>query len=186
VPSPFSPATIPSSGGGSISQLFHSVLGADAASVDTGANGVGQSANHLLIVMLLRSTLAANTDTIRFRFNADATGTAYFTQDFFANQTTPNAAASQASGFVVTIPAASSTANLFASVTITVPRYTSALIKPCTIETGYVQGAIGGTTLFSNQLAAWWNNTAAITQAAAVMPANNLLAGSSLTVYGLT
>ena len=185
MPSPFTPSTVPGSGSGGLTLLGSQVATGTLTTLDSGAAGFGTTFSMLYIVMLLRCDTVAFTDTIRLRFNADATGTAYFTQEVRAQNGAASGPSSQASGFNLPIMAASSGAGFFTGITCQVPAYGNAQRKSIVGVLGYTTGAIGGTTLMADAFSGWWDNTAAVTRVQAVMPANNFITDSALYVYGI-
>lgn len=183
------PSSISSSGGGAITQLFDATLGADAATIDTGASGIAGTANHLLIVIQARCTTVAATDTMRFRFNGDTGSNQYHENMFGTGATAAAAESNPGGGFDLTIPGASAAAGWFATLTLWVPSYLSTTVR----KTVAIQAGAQVTNTFqgANSLTArvetgLWNSLAAINQATMVMPANNFLTGSRMTIYGLT
>ena len=65
-----------SAGGGGITSLFHQTLLADAASIDTGANGIAQTATTLIVRGIVRTTQAIGISTVSVTINGN-TGANY-------------------------------------------------------------------------------------------------------------
>ena len=176
-------------GSGAMTQLFDSQLGSDQATIDTGAAGIAQTANHLLVILQLRCTTAAATDTLRFRFNGDTAGN-YYHENMFGTGAAAGAAESNpGGGFDMTIPGASAAAGWFAAFTVYIPNYATTVNR----KTAHFQSGtqVSATFQAANSLTArtesgLWNSTVAVSQLTCVMPANNFLAGSRMTIYGLT
>lgn len=171
-------------GGGAMLQLFDSTLGGAAASIDTGAGGVAGSANHLLIVLLLRTTEAATTSFPLLRFNNDSA--ANYDQ---VSVTGAAAASSQQNagntGLVMNVPGASSArAAVFGASEVLVPAYVQTTAeKAASFITGHSDSTAAN--MQTQQISGSWRNTAAITRVQIVAAANNLAAGSRMTIYGL-
>ena len=176
-------------GSGAITQLFDSTLGSDAATIDTGAGGIAGSANHLIVVLVLRCTTGAATDTLRFRFNNDTAGN-YYHENLFGTGAAPGAAESNpGGGFDLTIPGASAPAGWYAGFTIWIPSYASTSIrKTAHIHSGAQVSASfqGANSLTARAESGLWNDTSAVSRLACIMPANNFLTGSRMTIYGMT
>lgn len=177
-----------SSGGGGVSRLYTTTLGADAASIDTGANGIAGSATHLHIVCAIRSARAANTfDTLRFQFNAD-TGTNYNSTLLFGQGTAASSSFDAAGvGVYAECPAATAPAGWFGAIVIAIPQYTSTTPrKQCVVQFDYVKALSSGNVI-SATLNGTWNSTAAITRLTIVSGNSaNILAGSQISIYGMT
>lgn len=166
-------------------QLFDSTLGADAAAIDTGANGVAQTANHLLIVLLLRTTQAAVGSNTNVTLNNDS-GANYDRVNVTANSTSPTSSAGAAESACVVITPGASVANasLFASAVILVPAYVQTTANKSLLPlAGYADSTTtDGLVQIRPTL---WRSTAAVTRVAATAASGNLKAGSRMTIYGL-
>lgn len=161
--------------------LFDSTLGSDAASIDTGANGIVSGYRTLLVYLVLRGTDVAVSGTARFRINNDS-GTNYDQVDAFAGGLSGTQNLNAQTGAVYGIPAASATAGYAAAVVLTIPAYTDTnFFKVARIESGY---DLSTTAQVSDQGVFTWRSTAAVTQLAVASAAANLKAGSRMTIYG--
>lgn len=173
-------------GGGTsgMSRLFDSTLSGAAASIDTGANGVAGTSSHLLIVMKLRATAAATTDTCTLTFNGD-TGAHYYmvSGDFFG--TTANAVHGEGAAnlSLESVSAATAPADIFTPITLFVPCYADGHNKSVNALAGYRTGNASGNVLAKAEIG-YWDQTAAINQVT-VTTASTFVAGSRLTVYGM-
>lgn len=172
-----------SGGAGGLSSLFDSTLGANAASIDTGANGIAAGHSDLLILLYLRSTAGAN-DTLKLTFNGD-TAANYAAGGAFGGAGTGSwanngVAAISDGGLIV---AADRTANRFSAYSIHVPLYGGANFKAVT---GSIVRPESATSTTTGTLGGVWLSTAAINQVT-VTPTTgpNFLAGSRMVIYGL-
>lgn len=173
-------------GGGSstLARLFDSTLGADTASIDTGAGGVAAAGSHLLVVLLLRSTQAAVNSNANLVVNND-TGTNYDRVNSTANSAgTSASAAIGESAAVIVCPGASCAAGIFAAATVVVPCFQQTTADKILIPySGYAD------TTAANSLVqirpTTWANTAAVTRIAVSAASGSLKAGSRMTIYSL-
>src|SRR5690348_3688092 len=123
----------PSTGGvGAL--LFDSTLSGSAASIDTGANGIGQAYNVLDIYMYLRGDTAAVATNVNITFNND-TGSNYDYQVVSGNNVTAGASNNHGVAQISwTTLAASATSSDFGVGYMTIPAYTQ--------TTGFKNGLI--------------------------------------------
>lgn len=142
-----------------------------------------QTYNDLIIVVTARGTRAAAADFLRLRFNNDATASAYDSQSFDNGTNSPflnTTVGTCDSG----MPAASATAGLFSATTVVVQGYSSTSIKKSWFANG-CNPQTANTTLFASYAAGVWHNTAAISRVGLFGGTTaNLLAGSSVRIYG--
>lgn len=170
---------------GAFTSLFDSTLAAPAASIDTGAAGVSQAFNHLLIVLLARSTQAVGQANVNVTFNADAAGN-YDRVNVTGASTGASASAATADSAATVLVAGGSigSATVFGAAHLLIPAYRQTTadkqvllltgFADATASDGIVQGAMKH-----------WRSTAAITQITATAASGNLAAGSRMTIYGL-
>lgn len=173
--------------GDAMVQLFDTTLTVANATIDTGASGIAPTANHLMIVLYLRSNAAATNDNLGLRFNNDSGANYYQSEVDSGNSSTPGASgqASATSMHLVVVPAASAPANAFSPFSIFVPNYLGTVgSKSATISGGF-QVSHGVTGTQSNQQAGWWDSTAAITRVQIVATTGQFIAGCRMTIYGL-
>lgn len=173
-------ATAGGSGGRSI--LFDSTLGADAASIDTGAGGIAGTFDSLDVYILARTTEAVAQSNLRLSFNADA-GANYDEHLFQILNATTFAGAAVAQTFnTIGCPGASYGAGAFGHWHITLPAYRQTVAHK--VWRGHFTALDTGAGNCYEQLRSGrWRNTAAITRLAIAAQAGNILAGSRLTVY---
>jgi hypothetical protein len=173
-------------GGGALSQIFNSLLVGSAASFDI--QNIPASFNHLLIIGYLRSDTAAAITGCVARFNNDSAAN-YDEDRLSASAGTPSAAESLGGTSITlaVVPANTATANYFGAVSATLPSYLNAtgnkpIVSPFhqsdSNVTGHVQPGVGG--------GKWRTAGTPITRVTILPGAGNWVAGSQLSVYGLT
>jgi hypothetical protein len=176
-----------SGGSGAFVQLFDTTLAAASATIDTGANGVAGTANHLLIVLYLRSNASSTNDNVGLRFNNDSSAIYYQGEVNSGNGSSPGAS-QQIGGtsmHLVVVCAANAPANAFSPFTISVPQYAGTVgSKSANMSGGFQTGHGSGATQGSQQVG-WWDSTAAITRIQIVASSGQFVAGSRMTIYGL-
>lgn len=172
-------------GAANLTVLFNSTLGADAASIDTGANGIAQTASHLLIYFTGRTTQAVTLSATNMTLNGDSTAV-YDRYSFTVTGTAGaqgSAYATNSWGWAQT-PGSSADANVQAVAVLFIPDYTSSKVHNSFGFSGHIATAATG-----NSVAAFstlrYRTAAAITQLTATANSGNLVAGSRLTIYGL-
>ena len=117
------------------------------------------SFNHLLLLALLRSTVAATGDNVYGLLNGDSTAANYHRAEHLGGSTHSSAVADNP--IICGCPAASSPADYFGIVRIWIPNYTAARYKVMQSLTGERRDA---TTSYAQHRTVHWENTAAITQ----------------------
>ena len=169
--------------GGAMTKLFDTTLGADTASIDTGANGIPSGFSAIKIVILARSTLVASTENVNIRFNNDS-GSNYLWEELKGVAATASAAAQAATTSInPAIPAASETANYASSMDLEIPGYDqTSFYKAGLYRMG--RPVASASPLFSDRAFSYLS-TAAITRVAVSSPGANLKAGSRMIVYGM-
>lgn len=183
-------AGVPSSShaSGGAASLAAVTLGADAASIDTGANGVGGGYTSLHIVCSIRSARAANTsDVLRFHLNNDA-GANYNNEILFGSAASASASEEfGATGIYAECPAATAPANHFGIVVIDIAAYTSAVHVFAYAYSFQYARAFTSTNLKANYAGGVYNVAGAPITRVAVVSGNaaNLLSGSSMIITGL-
>lgn len=171
--------------GGIGAVLFDSTLGADTASIDTGAAGVAGGYKTLLILIVGRTDEAVKASTVTIQFNADS-GTNYTRQFNGAVNANPSASDTTADAGVL-FPLVGSTylASAPGMIRLVVPAYDQTTF----FKIADVTGGASSTTAADGQvyaMSATWRNTAAITRVAVsvVTAAKKLVAGSRMTILG--
>ena len=165
--------------------LFSSTLGSAAASIDTGANGIPSGYKDLYIIVNVRSAEAVVESTAQMTFNNDS-GANYNEQDIRVINTTVSAALTLGNTFMTlralgaSAPAAAATQHA-----LQVANYTGTTFYK-NVSGGYVSISGTAATCRTGNKSSQWASTAAITRVALAGPgANNLAAGTSMSIYGM-
>lgn len=166
-------------------ELFDSTLGADAASIDTGAGGFSTSLDHLLVMILARTAQVAVFSSLQITLNNDS-GANYDTQNLRARNVTVDASpTAAASALGPNAPGDSVAATVFGGVMLWIPSYAQTTAQKVVIEWsgwGEDTAAEEGVHMRAHR----WRNTAAISRL--IMTGGggaNLRAGTRMTVYGI-
>ena len=182
------PIITPSSGGsgGAQTQIFNSLLSGSAASFDI--TGISGTFNHLMIVGYLRGDTAAVTVGVVLRMNNDSAAN-YDEQRITGAQATA-AAAEGIGGTQSTIgivPANSATAAYFGAVWAIIPSYLNATgDKPVVSPFSEASSNVTGGQLVGVASGKWRTTATPITRLTVLPGAGKFVAGSHLSVYGLT
>jgi hypothetical protein len=169
--------------GGGPSALFDSTLGSNQAAIDTGAGGIAQTADHLLVVMLLRTTEGVVPGAALLTFNADV-GANYDRQTArIVNTSLSGTIALAGTSVLIGALGASAQAGAFSAITLQIPCYRQTTAhKSFHWQTELVEDTATVTrTEFGGGR---WRSTAAITRLAITGSNGNLVAGSRVSVYG--
>lgn len=168
-------------GGGGLTKLFEQTLGADAATIDTGAGGIPATSTHLLILATLRGTNASISQLAELRFNGDAANN-YSGHTFALNG---NADQSSVSGLLLgSIVAATADANVFSDLVLFVPFYNDTVIRSVIGMLGSRATMAAGQSILG-LCAGRWNATTAVSQLTFILTAATYKAGSHVVVYGI-
>lgn len=166
-------------------RLFDSVLGADAASFDVSS--IVQTYKHLQLLLQVRGTKAAQNCAPLLRFNNDSGSNYRWNVDYVASNASGHndiQSGGDTSARIGLCPAASATAGAAAVIEILIPNYAGATFRKQATALGHA-GDSGSGIDHSFRGGCGWLSTAAITRVAIFPDANNWLAGSRLTIYGL-
>lgn len=163
--------------------VFDSTLGANAASIDTGANGIAAGYGVITVYVIGRSTIASVDGGIFVRVNNDSGANydqAYVGLD--AGAATSGTALAQTQ-WSVDFAGASLDANSASILSIVIPGYDKTVFHK---EGTIFESGSSGTAANNWQLTAAlrWRNTAAISRIAVLPSSGQLLAGSRLIVLG--
>lgn len=172
---------------GGMTAIFDSTLGGSAANIDTGANGIPQTYDHLICMYNARSDRAVTIEDAYIQINNLSGATDYRWEQLGVTTTVPASTESigTTTGLVGSLAAASNTANAFGSGVIFLPYYRSAAFKQYMSLGGAAGGTTGGMNGF-RVVSGACATTGAISRikfAPSVGP--NLIAGSRFTIYGL-
>lgn len=174
-------------GGGGLPLLGSQVIGVGGGTFDIA--NIDQTYNDLLIVCIARGTRVAVNDTLLLRFNNDSAAANYEGERVSGNlaaaaAATQNAAANSGLFLNLSMPAASSTANVFGVTECWVHGYSStAWLKNALI---FNWGNYNGATAREVDInGGQWSSTNAINRVQALGNTTaNLAAGSTLRIYG--
>lgn len=166
--------------------IYHSTLGADAASFDV--TSIPATFEHLYLVAQLRATDAAAQVAVHIRFNNDSGASKYDQQYQQAvdTTTTSDGTSAQTYGFFGGMPGAGASGDRASAMEVLIPRYAGTTFHKTFRGIG---GRVIGTAdsdLYVQDVTGHWRDTSAINRITIYPSANNFLAGSSLTIYGLT
>ena len=183
-------AQVPISGiaGSGLVKLFDSTLGADALTIDTGANAIPSGHGCLLVYLTVRSARAAQVlDTAIFTFNGDAA--AHYWRNRVNSQNTTLAGIQSGAAPVSSLPfdcyGDSGPANAASTIVLEIPNYDgTTFLKTLTGRVGTPSSTDANSLTEQGSFA--WNSTAAINQiTVASSTGSNLRAGSRLQIYGV-
>lgn len=165
--------------------LFSSVLGADTAAIDTGANGIAAGFTVLEAWFLGRTTQAAVLSTLKITVNNDS-GANYDWESVAGSNVTASAslAAAGTSWASGAIPGANATAGQAAVFCITIPFYAATTFrKQGTLLNVQAEPSVAGDN-FAIAASLGYRATTAISRMAFTAGSGNLLTGSSVIIYG--
>lgn len=173
------------SGGGGV-QLFFQALGAPAASIDSGAAGFSGSFTSLLILIQVRTNTAATNVAGKILFNNDSGGNYDRTRLQTVNTTVTGATGLAQTSLAPTFAANTLGAGVFSTCRMFIPAYSATTAqKSGELTSGIADPTAANCLVEINSFN--WRSTAAITRVSiASSDAANLLAGSSMVIYGLT
>ena len=177
-----------SAGAGGLIQLFDSgYLGADAASIDTGAGGIASGHFCLVIFGYFRSDTASATENLMVVLNNDTGANYNYVRNISQNGAVSGTATTgQTQGLLGIIPANTATANQFGSLQASLPAYDgTANFK--TILGLSASADATAINVVEYQTGITYKSTSAISRLK-VFPqtaGKNLKAGSRLVIYGV-
>lgn len=167
-----------------IVRIFDSTLTEDAASFDTGTNGVPATFDHLMILAYLRTSEVVVISSGLLRYNGDSSAIYDRIAMRTINVTVTGATTLAGTSFAIRCPGDSNAANAFGVVRIFIPAYaqtTGHKIAEATatwLDTAAANSEIDATS-------GRWRSTAAINQISLASGSGNFRTGSRLTIYGL-
>jgi hypothetical protein len=183
-----SPTSSRGSGGaaaGALTQLYSLALGADGTFDQAGISG---AYNDLLLSLVIRSAAAGTSDNPGIRFNNDSGANYYGEYAQSSAATTTGVERGAATGLLLgKVPAASGLASSFASMQVWISGYAStAFLKVGTFVIYDQESNVSGGR---NAVAGGfqWASTLAISRVTVASGTfGNLVAGSTLRIYGIT
>lgn len=171
---------------GLLNLLFDSTLGSNSTTgIDTGANGIAQTADNLLVFVTARTDEAAITSSVTLRFNGDS-GANYDLQGINdLNTALAGVQTLAGTGVVANCAGGLAAANVAGLMCLIIPNYrNTSWHKVGTLWT-FVADATAANVNYRTAVIRW-KSTAAISQLAVVRTAgSNVVTNSRLTVYGM-
>jgi hypothetical protein len=168
-----------------VTKLFDSTLGADTATIDTGAAGIAGGYALLEVFAYLRSDNAGGlVVATNVRVNNDSAAN-YDWQRLRGLGSTASAGETlAATGWEVSVPGGGTNAAVWGSMRMTIPNYTGTVgRKAASWQDGYADQTASQSVTVSRSGS--WRNTGAITRLACVSAGTDKFkAGSRLSIYG--
>jgi len=159
-------------------QLIESkTLGTAQASIEF--TSIAQNLTDLVFLVSVRTSDGVPAQELRVAFNGS-------TSSFSARQLSGYGSTASSSTPVRQIggsPGTTATANSFNNSTLYIPNYAGSTNKSYSVDS--VSPNNSSTDIFTNIVAGLWSNTAAITSVAISSAAGNLVAGSTISLYGI-
>lgn len=172
-------------GSGAVTLIADSLLLVDTATFDFTA--IAATFKHLEIYAQLRMTGAVATGLAQLTVNGDA-GANYDYEYVVANDVTVSAARSAGGNFcsIGDAPGSSATAARAAVMEVTIPNYAgTAFDKGISSKCACFKGTVTADN-FVEVIASQWRNTAAISRITITPSSGNWLAGSRVSLYGIS
>lgn len=183
-----SSVAIGGSGGGTGYALIGSqTLGANAASM--GVSGIPGTYTHLDVVLMCRAAAGGIPTYCVIQFNSDTTAANYQSEleGAVGNATQFQTLLTANNGISTQIEVATSLASTFAPIRFAIPGYAMTVDKVVTGTSARYGDGSGGSNPLSASFSGLWKSTAAITSiTVAVQGGANLVAGSTISVYGMS
>jgi hypothetical protein len=180
-------ATSPEWVSGGVHLIAETVLGSDTASIDFSS--IPATFRHLRLDYLLRSTVAANNDSVVLTFNADTTNANYdrqLLQSGGGTNTGQESLATTGARNITLIPAASSPSNHFGNGEISINFYAGTTGYKQAISVGSAWRARTTSLLHLQSQVVSWASTTAVNQITlAPSSGPNFLTGSRVALYGI-
>jgi hypothetical protein len=177
--------TLTTGGGGDFELFFDSTLGADAASFDV--TGIPGTYKHLQINAQLRGAGSGGTANIRFNNDSSAIyDYSYMQSQGNGGAASQNAAVAQTSAFISALAGSAASAGIATAVLADIPNYAATVFHKTYSSRDFTASDDLVATQFVHLLGGRWRSTAAITRITIFPGTGDFLAGSRLSVYGLS
>jgi len=169
---------------GILTELFDETLVGDVASIDSGAGGFSTSLDHLLILVLVRTSEATVFSSATLRFNNDSS--AIYDAQYIRGRNVTATVGVQAAGTGVSCvaPGDSVAATVFGGWCVLVPAYAQTVAQKTVMQYGGWAEDTAAEEEAGVRIGRW-RNTAAISRVQLVSGSGNLRTGSRMTIYGL-
>jgi hypothetical protein len=164
--------------------LFDQTLAGAAASIDTGANGIAQTCEGLLIQIIARTTEVAIQSSVLLTVNGDGGGNYDYTRTGTLNATVSGGTTLAATSWALLCAGDSAQAGAASYLTLVIPAYRQTTFHKVAQESEYLPHSTAANDQLQNR-GLRWRSTAAINQFTVTAGAGQLKAGSRMTVYGL-
>lgn len=168
---------------GRLTKFFDRTLAADAASIDTGASGIGAGCDVLEVFILARTAVVAVSSSIVITVNNDSGANYDRCQIVNVNTTMTGSNVLAQTSWTLAVFGASALANAATAIHIVIPAYAQTTF----FKQGYASGAqvedtAADARVYTNSLG--YRSTSAITRMAIAGNGGDLVAGTRLLVYG--
>lgn len=176
--------TVP--GGAGLATLFDQTLSVDTSTIDTGANGVTQTSNHLLVICVARTDQATELGSYTLNLNNDS-GANYDRQTLRVQATTVTGVASTAqTAWVLPAFGASAGVGEFALTYMLIGAYTETTAQKQAMSLASQSDFPTSGNFRAEMSGLAWRSTAAISRMAMANSGGTVLkAGSRLSIYGI-
>lgn len=171
---------------GALTLLADVTLGADAATIDTGANGIAAGHSQLLVETFLRTDEAVAGNAAFIRFNGDG-GNNYDRYGYQANAAAISVVSSFGVAGILSVRVVGNTgdANGFGGGTVVIPNYASTTQTKSLQAMSEAIATAAAANCVRSDISGRWRSTAAINQISLHLNGGTVFrAGSRLTVYG--
>lgn len=174
-----------SSSAGALTQIYDNVASGAIASWDV--TGIPGTYTHLQVRLHLRGDAAGNAVNGQMRINGDASAI-YDNEYVHGANATPTAGnlMAQTSFFIGFVVAASAAANYAGGIVIDLNNYANATLTKHFVANGVTIPTTAAADAGRTSSGGMWRSTAAITQLTVFPASGNFVAGSRITIYGLT
>lgn len=165
--------------------MYDNIASGAIASWDV--TGIAQTYAHLQLMIAARGDTAAAATQLNLRFNGDSAAN-YYTDGLTASAAAASAIEqlAQTSGRASGMTAATANANYAGCTTVMIYNYAGTTFRKNFSSQGGRVTANSTTNITPEYALGFWDSTAAINQITVLPGAGNWIAGSRLTIYGLT
>jgi hypothetical protein len=163
--------------------LIQTVTVGSGGAASMNFTSIPQTYTDLKLLISSRDAYAGLFDSVKITFNSNTANYSYKFLEGTGAVTTSSSGTSQASGYVLTGNAATSTSSVFSNLEVYIPNYTSANNKPWAQNGVSENNATASYQYFNGQM---WNNTAAITSIQLTpYQSVNFVEFTSASIYGI-
>lgn len=166
-----------------VTQLATQTLAVAAANIDF--TSISGAFNHLQVVLISRCSTSATNEVVYARFNNDS-GANYDWMVLRGPSVTQSSAADTNGLYLGDSPAATGPAGAASLTYIDIPYYASTTFHKTAHTRNLLKNGTATSNFFVYENGGWWRSTAAITRITIRPAANNFIAGTQATLYGIT